>query len=253
MAMPSKGSMLVGAVGLMLAGGSHAADLSLSGGVGGWDQGLSGEFSDAGNRSFDLEDDAGLDDTSNVYVWAQLEHPIFLLPNIRLEHTRFDTDGNGTVERNFTFRGENFQVREDVSSEFELNQTDIIGYYSIWDTLVDLDLGLDVRLVDGDVAIQSQRTGRTASESFTAPVPMAYAAARFDVPGTGAWIRAQGSGVGFDGNSYLDARATMGYTFGFGGGVELGYRRQDLEIDDVDDVDGDLEIDGAFAGVYYAF
>lgn len=241
------------ALSLAAASSGQAADFSFRIGGGSWDQDLSGQYADEGSASFDLEDDAGLSGSSNGYLYAQLEHPVFLLPNIRLERSNFSEDGQGTVQRDFTFRGEDFTASEAVDSTFEIEQTDIIAYYSALDTLVDLDLGLDVRLIDADISIRSQSTNEEASESISAPVPLGYAALRVDVPGTGAYVRAQGSGIGFDGSSFIDTRALVGYTSDFGIGIELGYRRQELEIDDIDDIDGDVTIEGGFAGVHYAF
>jgi outer membrane protein len=241
----------VGALGLAAAGSGQAADFSFRIGGGSWDQDLSGQYADEGSASFDLEDDAGLSGSSNGYLYAQLEHPVFLLPNIRLERSSFDNDGQGTVQRDFTFRGQSFTVNQAVESTFEIEQTDIIAYYSVLDTLVDLDLGLDVRLIDADVSIRSG--SQEASESISTPVPMGYAALRVDVPGTGAYVRAQGSGIGLQGSSFIDTRALVGYTSDLGIGVELGYRRQELEIDDIDDIDGDVTLEGGFAGVHYAF
>ena len=239
------------ALSLAAASSSQAADFSFRIGGGSWDQDLSGQYADEGSASFDLEDDAGLSGSSDGYLYAQLEHPVFLLPNIRLERSSFSEDGQGTVQRGFTFRGEGFTASEAVDSTFEIEQTDIIAYYSVLDTLVDLDLGLDVRLIDADISIRSQNA--QASESLSAPIPMGYAALRVDVPGTGAYVRAQGSGIGFDGSSFIDTRALVGYTSDFGIGIELGYRRQELEIDDIDNIDGDVTIEGGFAGVHYAF
>ena len=242
-----------GALGLAAVGSSQAADLGFRVGGGNWDRDLSGRFADEGSQSFDLVNDTGLSGASSSYLYAQLEHPVFLLPNIRLERSSFDDDGRGSVQRAFSFQGQSFTINEPVDSTLEIEQTDIIAYYSVLDTLVDLDLGLDVRLIDADVSIRSQNTNQEASESISAPIPMGYAAVRVDVPGTGAWVRAQGSGIGFQGNSFIDTRAMLGYTLGIGIGVELGYRRQELEIDDIDGIDGDVTIEGGFAGVHYAF
>ncbi|RZU97873.1 TIGR04219 family outer membrane beta-barrel protein [Spiribacter vilamensis] len=246
-------AIATGALGLAAIGSSQAADFSFRIGGGSWDQNLSGQYADEGSKSFDLEDDAGLSGSSNGYLYAQLEHPVFLLPNIRLERSSFDEDGRGTFRREIDFGGKTYNIDESVDSTFEIKQTDIIAYYSVLDTLVDLDLGLDVRLIDADVSIRSRDNTKAASESVSAPVPMGYAAVRVDVPGTGAYVRAQGSGIGFDGSSFIDTRALVGYTSDFGIGVELGYRRQELEIDDIDDIDGDVTLEGGFAGVHYAF
>lgn len=242
-----------GALGLAAVGSSQAADLGFRVGGGNWDRDLSGQYAEDGSQNFDLVDDAGLDSASSAYLYAQVEHPVFLLPNIRLERSNFDNDGQGDVQGEFTFQDRVFTVDEPVDSTFSIDQTDIIAYYSVLDMLVDVDLGLDIRLIDADVSIRSQRTDIEASDSISTPVPMGYAAVRVDVPGTGAWVRAQGSGIGLRGSSFIDTRAVVGYTFGVGIGVELGYRRQEIEIDDIDDIDADVTIEGGFAGVHYAF
>lgn len=232
---------------------AQADTLGIAAGGGVWQQDYSGTAADADGRSFDVDDDLGLDSTSEGYLWARLEHPVPVLPNLRLEHASLDTDGDGRVERDFTFQGRSFSVNERVSSELELDQTDVIGYYQILDNVVSLDAGLNLRIVDGRIEVKRATSGETASESFSGPVPLAYLAGRVDIPGTGVWLGGQGSGIAFGGDEFLDLRATLGYEFDFGLGLELGYRRETLELDDFSDVDVDFEVEGGFLGAYYAF
>jgi len=222
-------------------------------GGGAWQKSYSGTASDADGRSFDVEDDLGIDDNRNGYFWAALEHPVPVLPNLRVERSSLDTDGEGTVTRQFTFKGQTFTANEDVESTLDIQQTDLIAYYEVLDNWASLDIGLNVRMLDGDVRIESQDRNRSEERSFSSPVPMAHAALRFDVPLAGAWVGAQGSGISYSGSRFIDVRAMAGYEFDFGLGFEAGYRRQNLKIDDIDDFDADLDADGAFAGAYFNF
>lgn len=241
------------ALGLIVSANAHADSLGFAAGAGAWQQDYSGSAADTDERSFDIEDDLDLNGNTPGYFWARLEHPVPVLPNVRLEHTSLDTDGDGRAQERFTFQGRTFTLSERVSSELELDQTDAIGYYQILDNVVSLDAGLNVRFLDGRIEIKSKSTGETASESFSGPVPLAYLAGRVDVPGTGLWVGGQGSGIAFDGDEFLDLRATLGYEFDFGLGLELGYRRESLEVDNVSDVEVDFEVEGGFAGAYFAF
>lgn len=241
------------ALGLLVSTGVQADTLGFAVGAGGWQQDYSGTASDADGRSFDVESDLDLDTTTQGYLWGRLEHPVPLLPNLRLEYSQLDTDGDGRAQRSFTFQGRTFTFNERISSELELDQTDVIGYYQILDNVVSIDAGLNVRVVDGRIEVTRRTTGETASESFSGPVPLAYLAGRVDIPGTGVWLGGQGSGIAFDGDEFLDLRLTAGYEFDFGLGLEVGYRRESLEVDNFSDVDVDFEVEGGFAGAYYAF
>lgn len=235
---------------LLYASQSHAlVGLDLSAGVGSWQQNPSGTFKggDSSER-LDVEDDMHVDSDRDLFYWVRFEHFIPLLPNLRAQYTPVSLDGEGTTA--FTFGGSTFAG--EVQSQIDLDQTDLTLYYSPLNNWVKVDLGLNVKLLDGFVEAEEQSTGNRESVSFSGPVPMLYGNVQFHLPFSGLYAGVEGSGVGYAGHSLVDLTARVGYRFDLGLGgvaVEGGYRQQRLELDDFDGVDADLRIEGPWFGV----
>jgi outer membrane protein len=220
-------------------------------GVGTWQQSLSGDVA-SGAEDVDLERDLDLGREWNNLFYAALEHPLPLLPNVRVEHARISADGRNALTREFTFRGETFAVSDDVVSDVSLTQTDLVLYYEVLDNVVSLDLGLAARWVDGEVDIVSATTATSAD--FDGVLPLLYGRARVDLPFTGLWAGAQAMGLAYDGHRLFDAGIQVGWTSPPGLGVELGWRTLRLKIDDIDDIDGaDIDVSGPYAALHFHF
>ncbi len=222
--------------------------LGIYAGAGIWQSDISGDVQD-GTTEIDTEDDIGLDDNTNNYFYAALEHPIPLLPNIKLQHTKLSLDGDNALSRTIDFGGSQFSLNENVSAEADLTHTDATFYYEILDNWVSLDVGISVRLFDGFVEIQS--TNESAREDLDVPIPLLYAKVRFDLPLTGLSLDAEAQGIGFSGNNLIDATVRIAYESTIGLGLEAGYRSMRLKIDE--DIEGDIDLGGVFAGINFHF
>ncbi len=206
----------------------------------------------SGMNGVDLKDDLGFDDKRNQYFYAGLEHPIPLLPNIRVDHTKISQSASGQLNRSIEFNGRTFDLSANVLSEVDLDQTDLVLYYELLDTVVSIDVGVGLRYVDGFVRIADD-TGFSAAE-FSGAIPLVYAGGRFDLPLTGFWAGAQARGLTYKGDSLVDIDARIGWESDLGLGVEVGYRFMELELDNFDDIDAaDLSIKGPFAGLTFSF
>lgn len=236
----------------LLTGAAHMAQadtiLGVYVGAGIWQSEISGDVQD-GTTKIDTEDDIGLEDNDNTYFYFALEHPIPVLPNIKLQHTELSVDGDNLLTRDIDFNGSVFSVSDNVSAEADLTHTDVTLYYELLDNWVSLDLGISVRLFDGFVEIQS--TTDSAREDLEDPIPMLYGKVRFDLPLTGLSVDAEANGVGYGGNTLLDASLRLAYESSIGLGVEAGYRSMVLDIDE--DIEGDIDISGIFAGINFHF
>jgi outer membrane protein len=153
------------------------------------------------------------------------------------------------LTRDIDFDGSVFRVSDDVSAEADLTHTDATFYYEVLDNWVSLDLGFSVRLFDGFVEIQS--AAESAREDLDEPIPMLYAKFRFDLPLTGLSVDAEANGIGYSGNTLIDASLRLAYESGIGLGVEAGYRSMRLELDE--DIEGDIDLSGLFAGINFHF
>jgi len=195
--------------------------------------------------SADLKDDLQLGKKSEGYGYISLEHPIPALPNIKLSQTNLTSSGSGSVTTDFTFNGIAYSASTAVTTEFELNQTDVILYYELLDNVVSFDVGLDAKTIDGKVVVNNE------SSTFTGTIPMLYLAAEIALP-AGFAISAEISTISASGSSYDDVTAKVSYTSDYLFGVEAGIRTQTIKAD-VDDVDANIVFKGPFAGVFLKF
>ena len=235
-----------------LSSAASADVIGFSAGIGYWGQAPSGTI-DPGNNSgqWDVKDDFGLDNDHKAFVWAALEHPIPVLPNIRLEYTPMALTGNGTLSQSIEFQGTTYNASENVHSELTLNQTDIILYYELLDNWVNLDVGLNAKYVDGKAKVVGDQSG-TEDVTFKGLLPLLYVNARFDIPATGLFLGAQASGIAYSGNQIVDWRANVGYSYSVFA-VEAGWRGQQVKLNNVDNVDANIKVGGPYAAVSVDF
>ena len=222
--------------------GASADTLGFYVGGGSWNHDPSGTFSStqSGSSTIDIKSDLGVSKKSESYVWMAFEHPVPFLPNIRLEKSSLSNTGN--TSNIYNFNGNT------TSGNFEttLDSTDAILYYRLLDNWVNLDLGLDVRKIDGRFAIGSE------SSSVSATVPMLYASAAFDLPLTGLSVGADYKVVSYSGSTYNDMRIRAAYEFGVVG-IEAGVRSTKIKISDVDNINTDLTFKGVMVGAFLHF
>jgi len=203
----------------------------------------------------DFKDDLKLDDSEEFQGWVYAEHPVPLIPNARIERTSIASSGSGGSVPVATFGG--FDVNAtNVQTDLELDQTDFILYWSPLDNWVELDFGLDVKQVSGNLYLSGDAPGggsETLDEDLDGWIPMGYLAAGFNVPGTGLAVNARTARISAGDNSFVDTAADISWTSAFGLGVRAGVRTQSLDLEDVGDVTVDTDFSGTYAGVHYIF
>jgi len=199
----------------------------------------------------DLEDALNLDSERGYALWVAVEHPLPLLPNLKLQYTPLTLEGSGTIGRGFSFDGIDFPGGSAVDAELELNQTDVIFYWEALDNVIDLDLGINIKVLDGNV--RATGAAGTAEDDFTIPLPMLYLNAGINLPLTGLRVGVEGSGTGYSGNRVVDVRASISYTVAKILNLEGGWRMQQIKLDDISDISTDIEVSGPFVGAYLHF
>jgi len=196
--------------------------------------------------SIDLIDDLDANHPEQSSMTIILEHPISVLPNIRYQGSRLDSDTS--------INGEAFTSGNQDSSTFDLSHDDIVLYYQLLDNRVSLDLGVDVKRLDGEVSFDGT-TSNTVVVDET--IPLLYLSARFDLPleglYVGADINANVIDLGLSESSAQDSTIMLGYDSGTGLGLAGGFKYFSLELDNVDAPDTDLEYDGVFLNGYVNF
>ena len=216
-----------------------------------WSPSLSGTIkgSGTGDIDIDLQRDLGYGDKEvNSFFWASFDHPIPLIPNIKVQQTNYTTSNKSTS----TVRFDGNKYGGDVASSLTLDQIDVIPYYRILDNWVNLDLGINIKTINGNIKLSSTGISPT-DKDFTAVIPMLYAKARFDVPFSGLSVEADCSYIGYDGSEFVDMKAAIVYESPIGLGLNIGYRVENLVLDDIGDTNTDIKIDGLYAGLFYHF
>ena len=174
----------------------------------------------------------GNDDESGYQIGAYLEHPVPVLPNLRIDLTSESTfsgaDGLGGVN----------------SVSFE--QIDITPYYEILDNVVDIDVGVTFKILDGNVE-------GVIDDSFSEVIPMGYLGAALTVPGTPLSVAGSIKYIGYDGDSFTDARIKAVWEIAAGIEAQAGYRYESLRIDDRFDMNADVTFEGPFVGIAFRF
>lgn len=235
----------------LLAPAAYSAPLvDIYAGAYSWNAELSGTVSSGGDDiSFDR--DLDFDKTRENVLYIGLEHPIPVLPNVRLRHSEVSDSARNTLSRQITFGGETFNIADAVSSSYDLEMTDLTLYYSPLNNWVKLDLGLNVRRLEAEFNIASSTD--SARESASETIPMLHLAARGNLPFSGFYAGGEVNVVSYDGSKLQDTNVYLGWTSDFLLGVQVGYNRLDLELDDVSDLDSDFSLKGPYLALTFTF
>ncbi len=166
--------------------------------------------------------------TESAYqIGAYLEHPIPLVPNLRLDYTS-----------DMTFSG--------MGNDVSLKQLDVTPYYEILDNVVDIDIGVTAKTING-------KTKGSTEQTFNVVIPMGYVGAAIMVPGTGFNVEGSVKYIGFNGDSLTDARIKAGLKIAAGLQVNAGYRYEAMKVSDHFDIKADATFKGPFVGLGYTF
>ena len=87
-----------------------------------WSAGPGGNI---GGTAVDV-DALGLSSETNAFVYVVLEHPVPALPNVKLQHTRLGSRGEGVLSKPFQLDDVEFSAGETVSTEPDLTHTDAV-------------------------------------------------------------------------------------------------------------------------------
>lgn len=215
-----------------------------------WNAETTGSFGEQGNSesTFDFEDE------KNSSFFAALEHPIPLIPNLKLASTDLTTNGNGNVT--FDFGGESFNG--DVTTDIDLSYVDYTLYYEIFDNdLLSIDVGITGRDFDGEIIVTENSSSDTGSLEVSGVVPMLYVSTVIGLPFTGFDVFAEGNLLSFDDHTLYDYQAGISYAvldnIAVDFNINLGYRATKLELSDLDDLNTNLDFKGFFLGAVVHF
>lgn len=245
-------------IGLIVSGFSFTAQadtlLGLYAGAQGWNMQTEGGFSSDGvNADFNFEDKA------NTNIYAAFEHPVPLIPNIKVQRTIMDTSGDTTLNAQFTFGDEIYAENTDVTTDVQLTATDFILYYELFDNdLVSFDVGINAKYIEGELLVtEKDDTSNFSREEFSGPVPMVYSRLAVGIPFSGFGAFVEGSFLSIDDHTLSDYQAAVTYSLmenlALDVTFQVGYRAVELELDDLDNIYSNLEFKGVYAGLEVHF
>ena len=198
----------------------------------------------------------GLDDKSNPYVWLKLIHPIPIIPNIKLQYTKYDTSGHSN------YISGNVEIFGDVSIPTALtnadttqtiNSYDVTFFYEMKPVVADIEAGFGLDVWQGNTKIYGTESvsgirKTWVDNDWTVILPYLYAHVEtinifgFSLIGDVKWAKAGD-------NHHYDYQGAIKYTIDILGPVnpfiKAGYRYKEAY-----GVDGDnetlLKYKGAF-------
>jgi len=217
-----------------------------------WNAEPSGQLDDG--VSVDSENNGlGLESESGTSMTVFFEHPVPVVPNLRIRQTSLEMDGSAflTAEFNGVPYGEN------VDSTLDLGHTDATLYWGLPLPVpyVDVNLGLTARMFDGMAEVEGQTTNRREEVELDFTLPMGFVEAQVGTP-FGVYAQAEINAISYDGNSLTDTVLTLGYDLPVPVvdlGLEVGHRSLSMKTDkDTTDIETDFDVSGIFYGASFA-
>ncbi len=202
--------------------------------------------------------DLGLDNKNNPYVWIKLIHPIPILPNIKLQYTKYHTTGHSDYIAGGVKIFNDVNIPEGLinsNTKMDINSYDLTLFYEFNPIFADIELGGGVDTWQGETKINGfnniTHQEYNIDTKWYVPLPYLYGHIEsmhifgFSALATVKWAKA-GSDHHYD---YLGA---VKYTFDTSGVinpfVKVGYRYKEVY-----GVDGDnttkLQYKGVFAEI----
>ena len=211
----------------------------------------------------DLENTFGWSSNTDLMFKAYIEHPVPFIPNFKFGYNKLTHEGTSSTSL-FTW-GNILNFSGDMESSLDMGMTDMTAYYEIVDSTIELDIGLTLRYLYGDIFVNpiasvSTPIGSVSTPSvsetisFSALAPMLYGKARFTIPGTDISLQFEANGISYNETTFYDYELGARYTFNFGLGIEGGYKA--LHLDSTTLEDGllmDLDSNGFYASVVWDF
>jgi outer membrane protein len=202
------------------------------------------ESSDDG---IELVDDLDIESSRPSSMVLILEHPISALPNVRYR-------GQSTSNAEASLARQNALPVNKSRTSFDLSQDDIVLYYQLSGAKLDLDLGVDLKRVDGEVSFADSEDNRVAVDET---IPLLYLSARYDLSNSGFYVGANINAdlidLGISNSSAQDSTIMLGYDTGSGAGIEGGFKYYSLDLESDYEQDSSLEYDGLYLNGYFNF
>lgn len=225
-------------------------------GAQGWQNDVSGAFSENTASLVDFQ----FEEKTQANLYLKFEHPLPLIPNVRVRVGNLEGLGNASLNDTFEFDGKQYDVNTTLNSIIDITNNDATLYWELLDNdIVAFDFGITAKHIDGDILVEGESGGQSASsmEELSVWLPMGYAAVKVRVPFAGVYVYGDANYVSYDGSDVHDYEVGVGYDIMDNLAVDIaltaGYREMVIELDDVDDLNANVEFSGFFAGLEVHF
>lgn len=165
------------------------------------------------------------DAQQQLSLTGALEHPIPLIPNVKLRYWDYSESRN--------------------AGNLELTTLDAVLYYEILDNpAIDLDLGVTAtKFMDGEAP---------GTRKFEGWLPQLYGTVRVPILGSDLGVYSEMTATSWDGTKAYDFEGGLDYTLDMPVldlSLRLGYRQVESDFDEFDDYSGKLEFSGWSLGL----
>jgi len=238
------------ALGLLTAFSLSQADiLSFSMGAGEWQQNIGGYVKKGDDINFfnnkSAEDDGddhtgnlGLHNQTRPFIWAKIIHPLPFVPNMRLQYTRFDTQGDGKAVSSIKIFGVELSGNANVHTRLAMNSYDATFFYELKPVFADFEAGIGLNVLQGYSKVENKDTGDTTEGKWVTPLPYLYASVE-TTPIFGVSFESSARYLNVSAGHYYDYRGGLKYHLKVPFLVDIttsaGYRYQDILGKDGDD------------------
>ncbi|WP_119395407.1 TIGR04219 family outer membrane beta-barrel protein [Salinibius halmophilus] len=220
--------------------------------------------------TFNLESDLGLEGQTGFYVFGSLEHPIPVLPNVRLHHKSQVLSGEKELTEQVDFLGETIPASK-VQTTLDLSHTDATIFWGIpFLPVVDIEFGLNARVfnlgIEADLPKElNDQQVDDISASQMLPLPMLYLAGDATIPVVGLNLGGEFKTIFIEENNITEYNiygryyAPLPTNLLVKVGVEAGWRQFNMTISDsllgqdTSDLQSDITIGGAYVGLTARF
>jgi outer membrane protein len=210
-------------------------------------------FQSYNSSSIDLVDDLDVDNPAQTSMVLILEHPITVLPNIRYQSYNMGSSNNRSTNPDFSFNQGSPGFGSDSNASYDLASNDLVLYYQLLSNWMDLDMGVDLKRLDGQVS----QAGPGNSIDVDETIPLLHLSARVDLPINGLYLGADINSnivnLGISESGAQDSTIMLGFENGTGLGIAGGIKSFSLELNNPDDANTDIGYDGLFVNGYFNF
>lgn len=200
------------------------------------------------NQSKSVDPVDNFEDEDNFYSLSLiLEHPISAIPNLKYQSYNLNSFESYRSGLNQGIDGAGVTSGNRLPSSFSLSQDDIVLYYELMNSSLNLDMGIDLKRFNGEVEFSGIDNSAIRLDET---IPLLYLSAHYNLPYDGFYVGANFNNFSLGDSIVEDSTIKLGYQSDAGNGFEGGLKSFSYEFEDTDT---NLEYDGLFINGYIRF